>query len=123
MYIITDKKSLVMGVTEEVVYAENGDVGIDSTYFFATSIVGEVLEVEALPSDYEEGKYKFVEGEFIAVEGWQPPKDISSNEELQRKLEEQERAIAELSTVVATLVPEVGNLQEVVTSVVNGQTK
>lgn len=104
MYIITDKKSLVLGVTENVVYAQNGDIGINETYFFHQSIVGEVIEVEQIPSDFEINKYKYVDGEFYIVEGWQPPKDVSSNEEIQQKLEDQEQAIAELSMIVASLM-------------------
>ena len=104
LYIITDKKAVVMGATNKLIYAGNGDVGINETYFFAKSIVGDILEVEALPTDYVEGKYKYEEGQFTIVEGWKPPHDVPTIEVLQATVETQEQAIVELSMLVASLM-------------------
>lgn len=95
-----------MGATNKVVYAGNGDVGIDETYFFAKSIVGDILEVETLPTDYADGKYTYVEGQFAVVEGWTDHKDTSNPElnALKATVETQEQAIVELSMLVASLM-------------------
>lgn len=106
MYIITDKKAVVIGSTNKLVYADNGNVGVNETYFFDKSIVGEVLEVETLPVDYVDGKYKYVEGQFSVVEGWTAPQDAPSIElnALKATVETQEQAIVELSMLVASLM-------------------
>ena len=103
MYIITDKNNVVIGVTENVIYAQNGDVGINDTYFLSKTIVGEILEVDTLPLDYEDNKYKYVNGEFTVREDWKQYQPPITTEELQEQLEMQEQAITELSIYIATL--------------------
>lgn len=101
MFIITDKESLVMGVTEKVVHASNGNVGINETYFFDKSIVGGVLEVSEIPADYADYKYKYIDGKFQVYEGWKEPSEYLTLDQLQKKLESQNKAIAELTMIVS----------------------
>lgn len=101
MFIITDKSSVVMGVTEKVIYADNGNVGLNEVYFFAKDMVGSVLEVNTIPSDYKDSKYKYIDGEFRLIEGWKEHVDYMTIDQLQKIVESQNKAIAELTMFLA----------------------
>lgn len=102
MFIITDKSSVVIGVTEKVVYADSGNVGLNEVYFFSKDMVGSVVEVTSVPTDYEPDKYKYIDSKFQVVEGWKERTEHMTIDELQRMVKTQNEAIAELTMFLVT---------------------
>ncbi|MBS4172136.1 hypothetical protein [Bacillus sp. FJAT-49736] len=122
--IILTEDRMVIGCSDNLQFLSDGIVATSPTQRYAKSAYSNIVEVDTLPADYEDYKYNYVEGVgFVKNEEWvdtdAPIIDIKAlkreNELLKNslleltsyiaqqdvRLETQEQAILELSTLIS----------------------
>jgi hypothetical protein len=104
MFLIIDFNDVVMDCTENLTYLENGNPCVDEVLAYDKSIVKSVLEVDAIPTDFAKGKYKYTTANgFTLNENWVDPNDAvdpkalkEENAALKQKIDLIQKALDEL---------------------------
>jgi hypothetical protein len=81
--------NLFLNEEKEIFNYSEGELREYKTVFYISkddvyipkNIVTEITQVETLPEDFEIGKYKYVNGEFVLNESYDPPQEENEPKE------------------------------------------
>lgn len=93
--IIVSNEGLVIGYSENLRHLGDGTVATSEHMRYAQSAYKEIVEVESLPSDYADGKYKYnAEIGFSPNEQWVDPNSVVDPKMLEEKIKQLESELA-----------------------------
>lgn len=109
MYKLILAGNNVIGSSKNLIYLENGMVGVSEYRRYAESAYDFIVEVPDIPDDYEDFKYDYEASKGFTINpNWCEPEKIvdpielsRDNEVLKKRIQEQEQAIMELTALLS----------------------
>ena len=104
MHIIIGINKVVLCKTDKLEYLEDGLISVSEFERYAKSAYKEIIEVDSVPDDFADGKYKYThENGFVLNETWMEPDAPvnpvelkKENEELKQRVDLMQKALDDL---------------------------